>query len=102
LQLFRAISSLNEKHVKELMLKAGLNEWLEVFPEELRDEAQAIYDEIQARFTTRRERIMKDFAAFWSPDRKTFALSVVNNPERSFLFRLYDKQDIDTKLLLDC
>jgi RNA ligase len=112
LQIFRAISTLNEKHVKELMLKAGLDEWLKDFPEELQDEARAIYDGIQGRFVTRREAIMRDFARLQSEsfsmsrdyreNRKAFALAVKDHGEKSYLFALYDGNTIDAKLLAEC
>jgi hypothetical protein len=112
LHIFRAISALNEKHVKELMLKAGLDDWLKDFPEELQDEARSIYDGIQTRFTARREVIMRDFAriqaeAFsvtrdFKANRKAFALAVKDHAERGFLFSLYDGQNIDARLLEDC
>lgn len=111
LHIFRAISALNEKHVKELMLKAGLDEWLKDFPEELQDEARAIYDGIQARFVTRRDVIIKDFARINAEttkmrdhreNRKAFALAVRNHPEKSYLFQLYDGLKIDARLLEEC
>lgn len=110
LHLFRAISALNEKHVKELMLKAGLDEWLKDFPEELQEEARAIYDGIQMRFVERRERIMKDFSMLnvvsmkrsYAENRKAFALSVKDHPEKAYLFMLYDGKSIDARLLEDC
>jgi RNA ligase len=102
LRLFRAISALNERHIKELMLKAGLDEWLKVFPEELQVDARAIYDGIHTRFVERRERIMKDFSVYWHADRKTFALSIKDHSEKGYLFTLYDKHSIDARLLQEC
>lgn len=102
LQLFRAISNLTEKHIKELMTKAGLDAWLKDFPEELQDDAKAIYTAIYERFVERRDRIMRDFALFNHPDRKTFALSIKDHPEKSYLFSLYDRKNIDTRLILEC
>lgn len=102
LHLFRAISALNEKHVKELMLKSGMDEWLKDFPEELQGEARSIYDGIQSRFVERRDSIMRDFAVANHPDRKTFALSIKDHPEKGYLFMLYDAKNIDAKLLADC
>jgi len=102
LELFRAISNLTEKNIKSLMAQQGLDEWLKVFPEELKDEAQAIYDEIQSRFVSRRESIMKNFVENYHLDRKTFALRINQHPDRSYMFMLYDGKDIDTRLLQDC
>jgi RNA ligase len=102
LQLFRAISNLTEKHVKELMTKAGLDEWLKDFPEELQDDAKVIYTNIYDRFVERRDRIMRDFAQYNHPDRKTFALSIKDHPEKGYLFTLYDQKSIDTRLIMEC
>jgi RNA ligase len=112
LRLFRAISALNEKHVKELMAKAGLDEWLKDFPEELQDEARSIYDGIQGRFVTRRDVIMRDFARLqaesfsmsrdYRENRKAFALAVKDHPEKPYLFALYDGNKIDARLLEEC
>jgi len=102
LQLFRAVSCLNEKHLKELMEKVGINECLQSFPEELREEAEALATEIRDRFEARREQIMKAFVENYHADRKTFALRILNHPERSYLFLIYDGKSIDSKLLEAC
>lgn len=112
LRLFRAISALTEKHIKELMTKAGLDDWLKDFPEELQPEARAIYDAIFTRFQERRGTIMRDFARLqaesmsltrdYRENRKAFALAVMDHPERPYLFMLYEGRSIDAKLLLEC
>ena len=112
LHLFRAISALNEKHVKELMAKQGLDAWLKDFPEELQAEAKSIYDGIQTRFITRRDAIMRDFGRinvettsadqFPREHRKAFALAVKDHPEKPYMFMLLDGQNIDNRLLEDC
>lgn len=112
LHIFRAISDLTEKHIRELMIHAGLDEWLKDFPEELQEEAKSIYDGIQTRFVARREVIMRDFARInaeatsmlrdFRENRKAFALAVKDHPEKSFLFTLYDGQNIDRRLLEEC
>lgn len=102
LRLFRAISNLTEKHIRELMLDGG-TEWLKDFPEELRDDAEAIYCRIRDRFQDRYARIRSVFEQHAClPDRKSFALAVNGDPDRAFLFLLLDGKDITKKLLLEC
>lgn len=101
MRLFRAISHLTEKHVKELAADGGIG-WLAEFPEEIRPEAEAIYAGILARYNERLGIITAAFEQFNCPDRKTFALSVKDHPERPYLFLLYDNREITKKLLLDC
>ena len=103
LRLFRAVSNLSERRIKELMAEVGHGAWLEEFPEELRDEAEAIYAGIQERFTARRTAILQTLAEVRSPDRKAFALSIATHPDKAYLFLGYDSRwDVfDKKLLLD-
>lgn len=101
LRLFRAFNDLTEKRIKELVLEAGIgnDKWLADFPEELRAEAEAIYSTIIARYWSAVRRVEAEFEKYKHPDRKTFALSIKDHPDKAFLFALADKHDIAPMLL---
>lgn len=101
LRLFRAFNDLTEKRVKELALEAGIgnNQWLADFPEELRPEAETIYATVLSRYWQLAARVESEFQIYNTPDRKTFAISIKDHPDKAFLFHLYDKHDIRAKLL---
>lgn len=102
MKLFRAISALNENHIKELIMDRGFENVVVEFPEELQVEAENILNTIKDRFDTKMTSIMNNFKAMRHPDRKTFALRIKDNPDRAFLFNLYDLKDITRDLVLRC
>lgn len=96
LRLFRSVSNLNERSIRELLLEGGT---LADFPEEFRVEAEAIRDALLDRVAERHQTIEHCFARYNHPDRKTFALSICDVPDKAFLFDLYDRKDITARLL---
>jgi RNA ligase len=102
LALFRAVSDLSEKRIKELMVKTGIDDVVAEFPEELRDEAETLAGAIKERFVARRGEVLKVFTEINTPIRKDFALKAVQHPDRDLLFLLYDGASIDEKLIVRC
>jgi RNA ligase len=101
LRLFRAFNDLTEKRIKELVMEAGIgnDKWLMDFPEELRGEAEAIYAVVLGRYWEAVRRIEAEFEKYNHPDRKTFALSIQDHPDKPFLFGLYNKHNIAPMVL---
>jgi len=95
LKIFRLINQVSEKNLKELLLEDKALEWLQELPEELRGEAQEIYDELAGQLE---EKLNKIYAAYSAlshfEDRKEFALAVQRDyPEFApFLFALKDNK----------
>ena len=106
LALFRAISKLSEESIRSLILESGGWDcrFIEEFPEELRDEAEAMTKEIMGRYAVALQDTMAQFreASKGKPSRKDFALSIMANPNRDLLFYLFDgKFDIMKMALLE-
>lgn len=93
LKIFRLINQVSEKNLKELLLEDKALEWLAELPEELRGEAQEIYDDLAERLEKELIGIYAAYSAL-APlrSRKEFALAVLKDyPEFApFLFSLRD------------
>ena len=92
LRMFRAVMYLTPKHIRELMVDAGQS-WIDEFPDDLRPEAVAIQEEIEAKFQSRLHSIYDAYAKVASIEpRKEYALTVLDQyPDiASWLFALKD------------
>lgn len=92
LRMFRAVMYLTPKHIRELMIDAG-QDWIDEFPDDLRPEAVAIQEEIEAEFQATLKRIYDAYAKVASIEpRKEYALTILAKyPDiASWLFALKD------------
>jgi RNA ligase len=92
LRIFRLIQSLTPKNIREMMLEAG-EDWISEFPDDLRPEAVAIQEEIEADLQAKLERIYDAYKQVADIEtRKKYALIVLDKwPDIStWLFRLRD------------
>lgn len=94
LRLFRAISDLAPKHIRELMVEAG-EDWINTFPDDLQPEATAIQEIIECDFQTLLSRIYYAYSRVAHIEaRKDYALTVLQKyPDIShWLFNLRDNR----------
>jgi len=92
LRRFKAMMHFSPKHIRELVIEGGDN-WLDAFPDDLRPEALAIQQEIEAKFRAELLRIHKAYLRIGDIEsRKDFALAaIVDYPDLAhWLFRLRD------------
>lgn len=104
LRMFRAMTSMSPKRIRELMIEAGQN-WLDEFPDDLRPEAMAIQEDIENRFREELRYIHDSYSKVAAIEsRKEYALAVLEMYPRisGWLFRLrdgkFDELDVLRKL----
>ena len=104
LRMFRAVTNLTSKHIRELMMEAGEN-WIDEFPDDLRPEAAAIQQELETRYQEELKRIYDAYSKVASIEpRKDYALKVkADYPDLAgWLFALrddkFDEMDVLRRL----
>jgi RNA ligase len=107
LRLFRAVSDLSEKRIKELLLESTPDRVIAEFPEEFRDEAEQLVKGVWDRYLLRWDELHAQLERLqWKQvagqSRKELALSIQDNPDKSFLFMMLDGKDIREKLIYAC
>lgn len=101
LRMFRAVTNLTPKHIRELMLEAGEN-WIDEFPDDLRPEAAAIQQELETRYQEELQRIYGAYSKIAGIEsRKDYALKVTGDyPELAgWLFALRDDKFDEIEVL---
>lgn len=98
-RLFRAICRLEEA-VRDGMIKGEpKREILKNVPEELKGEAEKVFNQIRKYALEREHYLLGETVANWHDDKKSFALAVAQHPDKHFLFRLYEDKDITPALM---
>ena len=100
LDLFRLCKNVNEDSIKKQLLAGTFADWVVSVPEEFRKEVQNLADAITARFTSEEARLFEIFEANRDKDRKSFALSIKNDPNSFALFNMADGKDYREKLMM--
>jgi len=106
LRIFRAMTSLSPRRIRELMLDAG-RDWISEFPDDLRPEAIRIQEEIEAEFKAELEKIYVAYSKVAHiKARKDYALAALDSyPDVAhWLFKLrdgkFDEMDVLKKLAI--
>jgi len=93
LKIFKLVNQVTRKNMKELLLEDKALDWLKELPEELRDDAQELYDELAEELEQRLTAIYVAYSELSRiQDRKEFALAALDKYSEfaSFLFALRD------------
>ena len=101
LRLFRAMTALTPKRIRELMMEAG-ESWIDEFPDDLRPEAVAIQEEIEQKYRSVLDIIYKAYSKVAAIEtRKGYAQAVLAEyPEISgWLFKLRDNKFDELEVL---
>lgn len=101
LRMFRAVTNLTPKHIRELMIEAGEN-WIDEFPDDLRPEAAAIQQELEVRYQEELRRIYTAYSKVAGIEpRKEYALKVTTDyPDLAgWLFALRDDKFDEVEVL---
>lgn len=99
LRLFKLISNLDKSIKEELLNGVNEEEILSKIPEELQQDAKSLCSKIEDYINIRQLKVISEFNAFYVSNRKEFALSIANSPDKHLFFNLYDKKDIRIPLL---
>ena len=110
LKVFRAITNLSDKKLRELLAdNPDYDAVLMSFPEELREEAEILVTNIAEGFKTKCAQLAIDLhharklfpkAAYDREQRKLFAAHIKDHPHKGHLFQLLDGKDIVRDLIL--
>jgi RNA ligase len=101
LRLFKAVTNLTPKHIRELMLEAG-EDWIDEFPDDLRPEAAAIQQELEAQYKGKLQRIYGAYSKIAGIEsRKDYALkATADYPDiAGWLFALRDDRFDEVEVL---
>lgn len=99
LKMFWVLSHLEDNLKEKLLTGLSKKEILQSLPEELRQDATDLIDKIQGYVQNKRISVEIEFANLEKGNRKDFALSVKDSPNRPYLFKMLDNRDINTMLL---
>jgi NAD-specific glutamate dehydrogenase len=101
------MQSMTPKRIRELMIEAG-EDWIDTFPDDLRAEAVAIQEAIEAQYRAELARIYDAYSRVAGiTERKDYALAVLGEYKdiSGWLFKLrdnkFDEMDVLRRMDLD-